>query len=349
MRSRVFIATFATLVLLFAALGGLYAYDHAGKDVIPEGVTMAGIPLGGLTAAEAHDKLQREYLPKLNRPVTVHHGRHSFTLTPQQSEVKVDLDVVVDQALAEAERGNMFSRSYRRLTGGEVDATLTPDTTFNKANVVRFLDRIRRTVDRDPVDAKVEMGVSGVTVQESRIGLEVRASELHQQIRAAIVDPSAKHALVARTDHTEPEVSTAELSKRYEIAIVVDRARFQLRLYKNLKLVKTYAVGLGMAGRETPSGEYTIANKAVDPAWTKPYSDWVPEDEQGTVVPGGVPENPLKARWMGIYDGVGIHGIDPSLYGTIGTAASHGCVRMRIDEVEELYDQVPVGAPIFIA
>jgi lipoprotein-anchoring transpeptidase ErfK/SrfK len=52
---------------------------------------------------------------------------------------------------------------------------------------------------------------------------------------------------------------------------------------------------------------------------------------------------------MGIFDGAGIHGIDPSLYGTIGTAASHGCVRMRIPDVIELYDQVPVGAPIFIA
>jgi lipoprotein-anchoring transpeptidase ErfK/SrfK len=78
-----------------------------------------------------------------------------------------------------------------------------------------------------------------------------------------------------------------------------------------------------------------------------PHSDWVAPGDRGKVVPGGVPENPLKARWLGIYDGAGIHGTDAD--GSIGTAASHGCVRMRIPEVIELYDQVPVGAPIYIA
>ena len=59
-----------------------------------------------------------------------------------------------------------------------------------------------------------------------------------------------------------------------------------------------------------------------------------------------MPENPLKARWMGIYNGAGIHGTDADA--SIGTAASHGCIRMRIPEVIELYDQVPVGAPVYI-
>jgi lipoprotein-anchoring transpeptidase ErfK/SrfK len=67
----------------------------------------------------------------------------------------------------------------------------------------------------------------------------------------------------------------------------------------------------------------------------------------GTVVPGGTPQNPLKARWLGIFAGAGIHGTDST--GSIGTAASHGCIRMLIPDVIELYDQVPVGAPIYIA
>lgn len=75
----------------------------------------------------------------------------------------------------------------------------------------------------------------------------------------------------------------------------------------------------------------------------------MPEDERGTVVPGGITANPLKARWMGIFDGAGIHGIDPSLYGTIGSAASHGCVRNTgSPDVIDLYDRVPVSTPIYI-
>jgi lipoprotein-anchoring transpeptidase ErfK/SrfK len=65
------------------------------------------------------------------------------------------------------------------------------------------------------------------------------------------------------------------------------------------------------------------------------------------VIPGGSPENPLKARWLGIFDGAGIHGTDA--INSLGTAASHGCVRMRISDVEELYDEVPLNSPVYIA
>ena len=63
------------------------------------------------------------------------------------------------------------------------------------------------------------------------------------------------------------------------------------------------------------------------------------------VVPPG-PDNPIKARWLGIYDGAGIHGTDA--VNSIGTNASHGCIRMRIPDVEALYDQVKVGTPVLI-
>ena len=69
-------------------------------------------------------------------------------------------------------------------------------------------------------------------------------------------------------------------------------------------------------------------------------------DLAGRSIPPG-PQNPLKARWMGIYGGAGFHGTAD--IGSIGSAASHGCIRMRIPEVIELYDQVPLGAPIYIA
>jgi lipoprotein-anchoring transpeptidase ErfK/SrfK len=128
--------------------------------------------------------------------------------------------------------------------------------------------------------------------------------------------------------------------------LVAERGAFQLHLYKNLDLARSYTVAVGALGFDTPAGLYHIQNKAVNPAWSVPNSDWA-GDLAGTVVPGGVPENPLKERWLGIYDGAGIHGTDQTY--SLGTAASHGCIRMSIPDVIELYDQVPVGAPIYIA
>ena len=142
-------------------------------------------------------------------------------------------------------------------------------------------------------------------------------------------------------------MSTDELAKDYPAILFVDRASFTLTLYKNLKRTKTYGIAVGQVGLETPAGLYHIQNKAVDPAWTMPNSDWVAPEDRGKIVPGGTPENPLKARWLGIFAGAGIHGTDA--VDSIGSAASHGCVRMRIPDVIELYDQVPVGAPVYIA
>ena len=138
----------------------------------------------------------------------------------------------------------------------------------------------------------------------------------------------------------------ADLETKYPAVIMVNRAAFQLTLYKNLKPVRTYGIAVGQVGLETPAGLYSIENKAVNPAWHVPNSDWA-GDLAGTVVAGDDPSNPIKARWMGIYAGAGIHGTDAE--GSIGTAASHGCIRMRIPEVIELYDQVDVGAPVYIA
>ena len=158
--------------------------------------------------------------------------------------------------------------------------------------------------------------------------------------------PGVERQVKAAVRTTKPKVTQAELAEKYPSMLVADRANFKLRFYRNLKLQKTYTVAVGAGRLRHPGGLYHIQNKAVNPAWSVPNSDWAGV-LAGTVVPGGVPENPLKARWLGIYDGAGIHGTDQTY--SLGTAASHGCIRMAIPDVIELYDQVPVGAPVYIA
>ena len=88
-----------------------------------------------------------------------------------------------------------------------------------------------------------------------------------------------------------------------------------------------------------------MQNKAVNPAWHVPNSAWAGK-LAGQTIPAGDPGNPIKARWLGIFDGAGIHGTDA--VGSIGTAASHGCIRMRIPDAEWLFDHVSIGTPVFI-
>jgi lipoprotein-anchoring transpeptidase ErfK/SrfK len=140
-------------------------------------------------------------------------------------------------------------------------------------------------------------------------------------------------------------VTFANLARVYDTVVTIDRPNFKLRLFKGLKFRKGYGIAVGMAGLETPAGRYAIQNKQINPAWHVPNSAWA-GSLAGQVIPGGAPNNPLKARWMGIANGVGIHGTAEAW--SIGTRASHGCIRMHVPDVIDLFRRVPVGAPVLI-
>jgi lipoprotein-anchoring transpeptidase ErfK/SrfK len=234
----------------------------------------------------------------------------------------------------------------RAISGGTVQADVPLDIGYSRAAVRRLVKRVSEAVDREAVNASVDLEHGSITPQESEAGRALRTKRLARAVRRQLLETGQRPLLKAKTRVVEPEITTAELADKYPTVIMVNRAAFQLTLYKNLKPVKTYGIAVGQVGLETPAGLYSVANKAVNPAWHVPTSDWA-GDLAGKVIPGDDPSNPIKARWMGIYDGAGIHGTDAD--GSIGTAASHGCIRMRIPEVIELYDQVDVGSPVYIA
>jgi lipoprotein-anchoring transpeptidase ErfK/SrfK len=345
MRRFAAVLALAVAVLLVGA-GSLYAFDRSNREKIADGVRVNGVDVGGLNADEARAKLQRALVEPLTRPVSVrYHGRR-FTLTPKQAQIAVDVDGSVAHALAVSREGNLLSRAWREVRGAEVDEDVAAEVSYERAAVRQLVRRVERKLTIEPRDASVDLESGQVEPVTSRDGREVEARRLRRDIERELLDGGDNRVVHVKTDVVKPEVTTDELAEKYPAILIVDRASFQLHLYKDLELAKTYRVAIGAVGYDTPAGLYHIQNKAVNPAWSVPNSDWA-GDLAGTVVPGGAPNNPLKARWLGIYDGAGIHGTDAT--GSIGTAASHGCVRMLIPDVIELYDQVPVGAPIYIA
>jgi lipoprotein-anchoring transpeptidase ErfK/SrfK len=347
--ARPVIAVTVLLVALAAIAAAVVIYDHGQQDKIGKGVTIGGVDVGGLQRDAAEAKLRRQILAPLNREITVDHGSHRWRLTAREAKVATNLDATVADALARSRQGNLLKRTWRGVTGEKLDAHLQPEVTFADAAVIRLLDRVRKSVNRPAMNATIKFAVSGPTTTPSNEGLALDATTLHKKIKAALGSPTATRRFSATTHHVAPVISTDKLIAQNATTLVVNREAFRLTVFKNLKAVKSYSVAIGAVGLDTPAGLYHIQNKAVDPAWTKPNSSWVPAADRGEVVPGGTAANPLKARWLGIFNGAGIHGVDPSEYGTIGHAASHGCVRMRIEDVEDLYPRVPVGAPIFIA
>jgi lipoprotein-anchoring transpeptidase ErfK/SrfK len=344
MRHKWFILVAALLLALVASAVAAYAYDSSRDDLIAEGVTIAGLDVGGMRAAQARRLVRRELQEPLERPIAVRHKRRRFRLSVEDAGVRADVGGMVDEALAESRDGNIVSRVARDITGGEESASVPARVSYSQQAVDRLVKRVRRGLNRPARDATVEFP-SMVQVKE-QIGLSVRRRELRRRLEQALTVPGTRRIVRAPTRRIQPGVTQAELADKYPVVLVADRGSFQLRLYKRLELAREYTVAVGALGFSTPAGLYHIQNKAVDPAWSVPNSDWAGE-LAGTVVPGGVPENPLKERWLGIFDGAGIHGTDQT--SSLGTAASHGCIRMSVPDVIELYDQVPVGAPIYNA
>ena len=124
----------------------------------------------------------------------------------------------------------------------------------------------------------------------------------------------------------------ANTSERRRIVVSIpDR---KLVLFEGDRVLRIYDVAVGKPSTPTPQGKFAIINRVPHPAWYGPSV---------TVAPGK--NNPLGSRWMGLSaKGYGIHGTNvPS---SIGKAASHGCVRMRQQDLEELFEMVTVGTTV---
>jgi lipoprotein-anchoring transpeptidase ErfK/SrfK len=344
MRHRWFILVAVVLLVLVGGAVAAFAYDSSREDLIAEGVTVAGVDVGGMSTDEARALVRRELQEPLERPISVVRGKERFTLSAEDAGVKADVGGMVDEAIQASREGSIFSRVARDITGGEEDAQVSARVSYSTAAVEQLVERIEGKLNRPARDAEVDFP-SLEKVKEQK-GRRVKAAALEQRIAQALTVPGVERQVRAPVRIIKPKVTQEQLADKYPVLLIADRYNFRLRLYKQLQLQKEYTVAVGAVGFDTPAGMYAIQNKAVDPAWHVPESDWA-GDLAGTIVPGGVPENPLKARWMGIYDGAGIHGTDQTY--SLGTAASHGCIRMAIPDVIELYDQVPVGAPIYIA
>ena len=126
-----------------------------------------------------------------------------------------------------------------------------------------------------------------------------------------------------------------------ETRLVIRLELKKLEYYEGETLVKQYDIAVGQADWETPVGHFAVLDLRKDPLWQHPIT--------GEAIPTG-PDNPLGSRWIGFaFDDeyhIGIHGTNQEEL--VGQAVSHGCVRMRDDEIQELFQKVAIGTPITV-
>jgi L,D-transpeptidase catalytic domain/Putative peptidoglycan binding domain len=320
------------LIAAVVALSLLPAGATAQEPVIPPGAKAAGLDLGGQTLSQAAITLDTAFAAAVAEPVEVRVSGHRFTLEPARIGFGFDP-----------------ARSARRAydaalaAGGPVDVPL--HVTYDGDALARFTSYVARNSDIRPRSAKLKMTIRRMKVRRARMGWSIDEQALRLALDPLLADPHAVRIMRVERVRVHPKRNMIDLRRKHRAVLTIDRANFKLRYFKNLKPRRTYGIAVGAPGFETPTGRFSIHNKAVDPAWSAPDEPWAGA-YRNEVVEGGSAENPLKARWMGIVGGVGIHGTAAEY--SIGTAASHGCIRMRVADVIDLYPRVPVGTAVLI-
>jgi lipoprotein-anchoring transpeptidase ErfK/SrfK len=345
MRGRSFIAVVSIAALLVLGICGVWLYDRGQRDKLAPGVKIANIDVGGMQSTAARDKVRHELTVRVNQPIVVQWGHQRFELSPRDANVGYAVQGAVDKALSRSREGSIFSRTWRSIQGNELKINVRPKISYARPAVERFVSRITDKIDRPPRDATLAYSASGLSKVPERAGRKVNAEQLRNAVVFDLENQRYGGVLTPVVTRLRPKVTRAQLASRYPSVIIINRDSKELLLYKRLKLSQTYGIAVGQAGLETPAGLHSVTDKSVDPAWNVPNESWA-GSLAGTTIPGGAPDNPIKSRWIGFYPGDGIHGTADDA--SIGTAASHGCIRMHVPDVEDLYDRVRIGDPVFV-
>ena len=335
--------TVRRLALLCALLSSVLAVPagaatQSTEDRVAQGISAGGVDLSNLTLAEATSKLQNTIGPALAKDLVAGVAGRPFTLTAADAKVRFDAERTAKRAL--------YAKAPAKPSGGGavVGATVPLALSHSRLAVRAFTGRVFKSVFRPARNATMRITLRKIRVRRAAHGRTVNTKQLAAQIDKVLDDPSAVRRVHQRIVKTSPAINANDL-RRNGTVITVDKNNFKLRLFKHLKFSKSYGVAVGQPAYPTPSGLFSIQNKQVNPTWSVPNSPWAGE-LQGTTVEGGSAANPLKARWMGIANGVGIHGTGEDY--SIGSRASHGCIRMHVWDVKDLYPRVPVGTPVLI-
>lgn len=319
---RLLLLALIPCALLWASAAG------AQSTTIAPGVTAGGVDLSGLTAEQATAKLHSALDKKLSETVFLGAGGRLFHLTATEAGVQFEADKTAQNALAAPAK------------------TAVPLVLRHSDDAVRaFVSDVKAKVLHPARNATLRITLHHMIVRRAKTGLRLDGTGVTKLIGDTLDSPTASRTLHTRLVKVPAAVNALDLQKRYATVLTADKTQRKLRLFKHLKISKTYGIAVGQPAYPTPSGFFHIVDKQVDPQWSVPNSPWAGE-LAGTTVEGGSAANPLKARWLGITDGVGIHGTGEDY--SIGQAASHGCLRMHVWDVKALYPRVPIGTPILI-
>jgi lipoprotein-anchoring transpeptidase ErfK/SrfK len=313
-------------LVIIVLLVALVAAAPAGAQdppapVIADGVTVARVAVAGMTAAEATEAVRASF----TRPVRMSFVGKRLSARPYWLGARARVPRAVTAALA-----------------APADTALPLQVTVARGTLRTWVNRRAKSLQREPVSARIRLIGRTPRIVGAKPGEELVRETARTRIRAALLAHRRTVNLPVRW--IRPKITAGKVGP----AVVIRRGSKRLTLFRGssagrMKRVRSFPVAVGQPAWPTPLGSFHIRTKTKNPWWYPPNQPWAAGAQP---IPPG-PGNPLGTRWMGLnIGGVGIHGTYNS--GSIGTAASHGCIRMRIASAEWLFERVRIGTPVYI-
>jgi lipoprotein-anchoring transpeptidase ErfK/SrfK len=285
--------------------------------VVPDGVVLAGVRIGGLTADVAAQAVTQAF----DRQVALRFQQTRIAIAPSLLGVSVPVETAVARALTVPPNTSLALRA-----------------TVDKQLVRAFVAKLANRFNRKPVSSRLLLRASKPYVTQAVMGRTIDQAAAVRAVTGELVY-ATRSTIVLKAKLTKPAATPSTIGP----VIVIRRGANDLTLYNGMKVVRDFRVATGQAVYPTPLGKFSIVVKWKNPWWYPPASPWAAGEKP---VPPG-PGNPLGTRWMGLSaPGVGIHGTPED--GSIGYSLSHGCIRMHIPQAEWLFDHVNVGTPVYI-
>lgn len=238
--------------------------------------------------------------------------------------------------------------------GGKTFTYAAPASFVDSASVVTtglvqgWVKAVANNVDSKATDAKwwIDKKKRKIVFKTSRKGYKIdqagATTAIINELLSEVASGTPK-AVALPTKVTNPKIT------KFKKRILVSLKQRKVYLYNNMKLEKTYRCAIGMKGYPTPKGTFYIGKKRKNPDWHRGSAAWA-SSMPAYIGPG--PSNPLGTRALYVYTkkgrdtGVRFHGTTKT--SSIGHAASHGCLRMKRNDVENFYPRVPLKTPVYI-
>ncbi|MHB8779927.1 MAG: L,D-transpeptidase family protein [Candidatus Geothermincolia bacterium] len=329
-----------SLLGLVAAFGVVHlTLDIAWASKVEKGISVLGIDLGAMNAEEARRTLEEQLdFARLESDIVMEFDGQSWNLPLARIDGYVDLDAMVDAALAAGRAEPFYARWLDRSLARGADRDLGIIYHYDEAKFHLFMEELQAAIDHEPVDAEIKLEAGVLVNHSAQDGWLLDREAATEEILAAFSYDD--HRAVLPIAVTPPQVHNDQIGK----VIVVNLATHRLTLYSDMEVEKEYPIACGTASWPTPKGTWKVTSKQKNPTWSNPGSSWA-VDMPPFIPPG--PGNPLGTRAIGTSaPGVFIHGTYNSW--SIGTSASHGCIRMYIKDSEDIFERVEVGIPVLI-